>query len=94
MRLIDADALKRAFCRNCYETCAGHCDDLQIIDDRPTIEAEPVRRGRWVEGINDKWVCSECGTGNNYAYSWDITGYQLQDRYCPNCGVKMDVEKI
>lgn len=94
MRLIDADDLDnvvwrlneegRTITRSEYKTLDS------IIFEFPTIEAEPVRRGRWVEGINDKWVCSECGTGNNYAYSWDITGYQLQDRYCPNCGAKME----
>lgn len=92
MRLIDADALKRAFCRNCYETCAGHCDDLQIIDDRPTIEAEPVRRGRWIHDGYDfqhgnDWIhCSECGKrGINVPA--DLTNY------CPNCGALMEEQE-
>ena len=88
MRLIDADALPK------YTGYALSADEVaKAVENAPTIEAEPVRRGRWVEGINDKWVCSECGTGNNYAYSWDITGYQLQDRYCPNCGAKMEASE-
>jgi len=48
------------------------------------------KHGRWEPDAVDKWVCSECGTGNRYAYSWNIEGYKLQDRYCPNCGAKMD----
>lgn len=88
MRLIDADALPK------YTGYALSADEVaKAVENAPTIEAEPVRRGRWGEGINDKWVCSECGTGNNYAYSWDITGYQLQDRYCPNCGAKMEASE-
>lgn len=87
MRLIDADALKRAFCRNCYETCAGHCDDLQIIDDRPTIEAEPVRRGRWehqrvdYEKYHVYGTCSECRESSRI------------NNYCPWCGAKMEEQE-
>lgn len=40
MRLIDADELKRAFCRHCFTDCLGYCDDIQIIDEQPTVYAE------------------------------------------------------
>ena len=40
-----------------------------------TIEAEPVRHGRWVDGIK----CNCCG-------QVDTT----KPNYCPNCGAKMD----
>ena len=101
MRLIDADNLKKDLNVEFIFDSRDRCRVRNLIDFQLTIDAEPVRRGRWVEGINDKasaklfdaWVCSECGAGNNYAYSWDITGYQLQDRYCPNCGAKMEEQE-
>lgn len=40
MRLIDADELKRAFCRHCFTDCLGYCDDIQIIDEQPIVYAE------------------------------------------------------
>ena len=62
---------------------------IRILEDTdaPTIEAEPVRRGKW-EIIDDTefrvpgWYCSLCN-------------YQISDRYgkynyCPNCGAKME----
>ena len=55
-------------------------------------EVDPIRHGQWIPDTNDKWVCSECGMGNMYAYSWDIAGYKLQDCYCPFCGAKMEGE--
>ena len=53
----------------------------------PTIEAEPVRHGRWIERPNTKGqvYCSECGTLEK------ITDNNFKSRRCPNCGAKMDL---
>lgn len=60
----------------------------------PTIEAEPVRHGRWVgleydgyaDGfpVYDLWECSECGE--------EVRGEDVPDThpYCHGCGAKMD----
>ena len=57
------------------------------IDETPTIDAEPVRHGKWIE-VDIKGVkhhrCTECDE-----YIQDIwTGY-YDFRFCPNCGAKM-----
>ena len=93
MRLIDADALQRKICgAKCgceYEDCGneGDCAFDHFIFHAPTIEAEPVRYGRWMCGdyydIGD--VCSEC--------DWDSGMVNPTLRYCPNCGAKMDKEE-
>lgn len=96
MRLIDADALRASVLEweNCYNGFSDTYDKARIIDaidEQPTIEAEPVRCGKWVKDDIDKYKCSLCGKGNNYAYSWSIgKGDELQDLYCPNCGAKME----
>ena len=85
MRLIDADALivyikKRL--RN-EMVIAWLC---RIIGEVPTIEAEPVKHGRWVDnGIPESMLskCSVCDYSCG-AYSFN---------YCPNCGAKMDLEE-
>ena len=58
MRLINADALKeslkelkaegdnRKYVQGLQDAIDGYFP--QIIDDEPTIDAEPVRRGRWI----------------------------------------------
>ena len=61
-------------------------DVINSIRNAPTIDAEPVRHGRWIYGItlNHEWrKCSEC------LVSQDIFGCFT---YCPNCGAKMDGE--
>lgn len=58
-----------------------------IIDKMPTIEAEPVRHGRW---INDTF-CSEC---NRFPVdvSVPISNQELTKYFtrCPHCGAKMN----
>lgn len=106
MRLIDADATRKAiFALVGDEAIKQYADQKartrsndhyldalidadDVIDDMPTIN--PVKHGRWVRDDIDKWRCSECGVGNNYAYKWSVSGDELQDKYCPNCGARMD----
>jgi hypothetical protein len=56
---------------------------LQVVYDEPTVDAEPVRHGRW-EYVNASHgmmcSCSECG---------EIPEC-FEPNYCPNCGAKMD----
>lgn len=44
MRLIDADALKKAFCNHCDgdEPCTEPCVDIGLIETAPTIDAVPA----------------------------------------------------
>lgn len=90
MRLIDADALKDAFCMFCkalesHEVdCKGDCITHDIIDDEPTIEAEPVRHGRCVRGQEGQRLCSVCNEHDNY---------MIYHKYCPHCGAKMDLKE-
>ena len=89
MRLIDADALNDAFCA--MDNTGADTFPVQIIceaiDESPTIEAEPVRHGRWIHGKRyyemDECDCSECGQRMT-------TGAGQRMAYCPNCGAKMD----
>ena len=68
----------------------------RIIDQMPTIEAEPVKRGRWNHRQDMDYVdqngaehihgqCSECGLIHDF-----IDGHTAQYKYCPQCGAKMD----
>jgi len=86
MRLIDADALKTDLTRF-YD---GEVTARQLIDKQPTIEAEPVRHGRWkqikVGGENYPFwnnYCSVCRWTTYIAGAGNFL-------YCPNCGAKMD----
>lgn len=88
MRPIDADALKRGIEVICKDERASisavtYFALMAFINKAPTIEAEAVKRGRWLHNdmILNRQKCSECGF-----YSDDLQS----DNYCPNCGAKMD----
>ena len=92
MRLIDADALVCSFC-NVEGTAPilglsriiEVSDVVRIIEDAPTVDVVPVRKGRWIENY-DMFKCSECGA----------TGFFEEDyskpyrcNFCPDCGADM-----
>ena len=91
MRLIDADML------DMYELLKSYYGDAwrdaqEEIDAQPTVDAVPVRHGKWIYGNDFHWYtasCNKCG----YQRRTDIkAGGWNQWRYCPNCGARMDAE--
>lgn len=93
MRLIDADALAVDVLRLTIvdPVVAAYADAvLHLIQQAPTIEAEPVRHGRWEDHMVRDWRCSECGKRVPKQVRFD--GYCYNDKlaYCPHCGAKMD----
>ncbi len=96
MRLIDADALKNHI-ESYYDKFIFVSAVKCLIDNSPTIEAEPVKHGRW---ISEKVInlyngekrnareCSECGA--TY-FVYDVANVVDEiPHYCPNCGAIMD----
>lgn len=96
MRLIDADAFFREFCEL----------DREPYNNFPTIEAEPVRRGRWIAvdsysafgGDEVTWYAHGnpiafyyCSECKEQTYA-DEEGNSILSKYCPNCGAKMGVD--
>lgn len=92
--------------RMIYEIGEAPCracdvDDMKMeLDEAPTIDAEPVRHGKWIkmsdaDGIY--YACSECGNELTRIESFDPQ-FDLfprlksidKTRYCSNCGAKME----
>ena len=94
MRLIDADALKDWFQNHVIIGSDGKMRYSgkyleSIIDEQPTIEAEPVRHGRWVYGHCkiERMTCVYCSVCGNAAY-WSEYG-QERFPFCQDCGARM-----
>ena len=77
--------------RSAYECgwtdCAMKIRKEQQLKSSPTIEAEPVRHGRW-EKRGQEIYCSKCGEESGYTWA----GASRYSDYCPNCGAKLDKE--
>ena len=97
--MVRFDDLRR-YCEN------RHCGSvpLEYIKQMRTVEAEPVRHGRWIaklpyedETVKDlefQIVCSRCDEQNS-SITFDENSVPIaktfyRTRYCPNCGAKMD----
>lgn len=101
MRLIDADELLKRV-EHSWQNAGLHSVDYhkfkKWVHLMPTIEAQPIKHGRWLIGIGENGepigtYCSECG------WSWErnIAVIQLNKVFsrietprCPYCGAKMD----
>jgi Pyruvate/2-oxoacid:ferredoxin oxidoreductase delta subunit len=99
--LIDREQAGKNICKYCASNAYCKEDDCivhQGLRDTPTIqvEAEPVRRGRWIDVLdaNTKVAkCSLCGFWQR-TNGDDKTGKHLIHtavyRYCAGCGARMD----
>ena len=98
-RLIDADALRADYgmaedCKDCktgyraceYDRIYSKMDFCGWIDDAPTVDAVPVRHGRWKEDPSGYgfWICSACG------FVSEASAANMLYKFCPNCGARMD----
>lgn len=86
MRLIDADALNSAIMSDHAIQCGTTFQHVLLqIKHAPTVDAEPVRHGKWrfrgksLDCLSFKYICSECKS-LEFAHT----------PYCPHCGAKMD----
>lgn len=97
MRLIDADALKKAMdgywgiCQRIRKPRNGETavflDVKATVEEQPTIDAVPVRHGKWI--LDEEFIdCSECRREkwSRVPYESLVKGF----KYCPNCGARMD----
>ena len=88
MRLIDADALK-------FDIMCVYGSNPQYINwlnHAPTVDAVPVRHGKWLYDNQFHWYrasCNHCG----YYRVTDIKADGWNEwRFCPMCGARMDAE--
>ena len=61
-----------------------------IIEQFHAADVAPVVHGRWIGAPlcgNDNCRCSECGSWHNIHAN--LRG-EIMQKYCPNCGAKMD----
>ena len=94
MRLIDAEKIAEVLNRYLAQLRnsgisvglrMGINTCLTFINNANTIEADPVRQGRWETNSDrpDSLICSVCKCG------FDMWKHDPHN-YCPNCGAKMD----
>lgn len=81
-RLIDADNVNWGTC-----PVIGYAMK-EWLAEQPTIEAEPVMHGRWIEEI--EFGCDGSPNGCHFRCSICNEIEYETTPYCPNCGARMD----
>lgn len=66
----------------CYDRAI--CKVVEIIKSLPTVDAVPVKRGKWILHDNGDATCNQCGRWQKAI--WDYDNFQ---NYCGNCGAEM-----
>ena len=91
MRLIDADRADIFSIPTHYRTDTTLWDVKKWLEDQLTIEAEPVKHGRWEEYPSPLFLrCSVCKC------EYEKSRMPLKHvGWCPNpnCGAKMDLKE-
>lgn len=60
-----------------------------ILENFPSVNVAPVIKGKWAHIGGDEWCCTNCGFVITTEGSWE----KPTEKYCPNCGAKMDEEE-
>lgn len=99
-RFIDADELKEAIVSQYGPQAtpdgimrSGVLNALHLIETAPTVDAEPVRHGKWMarkRNENEPSEAIDCCSCCMYPISHV---WQGDYKYCPNCGAKMKEKK-
>ena len=88
MDLIDREALYKVL-EQYFPTDKVYTDKdvnnaLVAIQTAPTVDAEPVRHGKWENyPSHTHRRCSLC------KMEWEKPRFNIRANYCPNCGAKM-----
>ena len=74
-----------------FDTYNDYSMVFDTIDNFPTADVAPVRRGEWASE-ETAVTCTACG--RSYDTDFEIKRNVIRDfDYCPNCGAKMDGDK-
>lgn len=97
MRLIDADKLMADIASAERSTSKDYIllTIARYIRIQPTIDAEPVRHGKWEHGkeVSREYIGGKCVAIGYKDYHCSVCGQRYKTEptynYCPNCGAKM-----
>lgn len=90
MRLIDKNNVLQAVKALSIELDAETVQRcIEILSNQPTVDAVPVRHGKWLYDNQFHWYrasCNQCG----YYRVTDIKAFGWNEwRFCPMCGARM-----
>ncbi len=92
MRPIDADVLPIFSWPQAWEEGYGIARCCNAVQQAPTLDVMPVKRGRWITEGGDI-ICPVCGAAYDEEILWMYRDENDQDcglSYCPHCAAKLE----
>lgn len=103
--LIDKEATLKKMCELCGNRCEKledldfvtyKCSNYRFLSEQSTIDAEPVRRGRWLSYTGTHWTGKENEYGDPeykehifFVCSNCRRKTVVREHFCPKCGADM-----
>lgn len=92
-RLIDVNALFQSIVFAEFDTLTDRLFINEMLRSAPTVDAVEVVHGRWIKD-GESIYCSACGFETSSLLPYVCDGEKwvpcYANRYCGNCGAKMD----
>lgn len=94
-RYIDADKINADYIQSYTANADIYLTVRKILSDAPTADVVEVKHGEWLPvqytyfGLK-RYECSEC---NDDEY-WQKRYLEHKEKYCPNCGAKMNLSEL
>lgn len=92
------DLIRRESALNALKIARGYCPCAYAeITKLPTVDAVPVRHGRW-DNIPNTYMSvaskdgSYSGNATTCSVCHEVNPNAYKTNFCPNCGAKMDSE--
>ena len=89
------DRIASCYCMDCEHSngilcrACEHQDDMDLIDDMPAVDVQPVKRGRWMTShpvdIAKEFKCTACGG----LVELPVFAKKCYYDFCPKCGARM-----
>ena len=90
-RYIDADLLKDEFTGDFTEDY-GALLIKSVIDLQPTADVQEVKHGCWIDKPLSGYSYCRCSNCHKTTEVFVSRYGVATQKYCPNCGAKMDLE--
>lgn len=96
------EAIKQTYCSHCNSyngamcRACEHMDDIDIIEDTPTADVQPVAHAEWIGFTKSAFLgCDDIGEPifrDTTVWKCSHCGRNtvVRDNFCPNCGARMD----
>ena len=97
-RYIEQQEITDALCAAADGSTATIAAFMDLVDRLPSADVAEVVHGEWLNFVGDYVtaecsVCGECYDTSDYNDKEHFDMVKQLNKYCPNCGAKMDGEK-